>query len=280
MGAVHASQLALTFTEAAALLCMGIQAEPESYVVERTGQAWQSWHLRDDAAAAAAPVLQALRQDPAGPLQPGQPAPLPADHPLRAAVYALETHERLAAWLADPAAVPVFQQTSGPFCRLTKPGRVVMPPDAFPAAPAFGVPDLCHAAALIVCGFVPHPQLWERPGKPVSVGFGASSVTFPELTARMAYDGFLSAARPDGSTMASEMTVAPFAAGMHPLCWALQALAHAGAARGFLRQSAEDPSVIWKGRGTRSALVSLSLTEEKCKDSSIRDALPGHLNGY
>jgi len=275
MFGITEQKLECSFPEAVALSALGALPEIDVYVVEATGKKWDQWALRGPSIPFAAPILTAARLPVDHPESLERTAPA---HPYLAGRYALETHERLEAWIRTPLEVPVFTRTRGPLCRLDAPGAVIPSGPPFCWTPALVVPDLCHAAALIVCGFVPVPKLWETPGRPVGIGFAAGeSATMPGITWPIVHAAARASVRPDGVIDCSALRIGDTPAGEHPWCFALQSLAHAGAARGLRREAGKDPTLIMRGRGQRSAIVSLSVTEESFSDSSIRDQLPRHL---
>ncbi len=253
----------------------GILAHPMAYLVERTGTAGETWVIREQVQAATQ-ILQSARLPETDPESPRRKTP---DHPVLACLHALETHRALLAWSRDPLAVPVFQRPgNGRLCRLLPPS--LLSPAGHIGPIAFSVPDLRHAAALIVCGFRPLPQWHVLPGKPPGVAFAAESLSFPEIP-RAAFQAAARAShRPSILGVdASGILLGNSPAGEHPWCYAIQALANANAAKTAQLEARKDPILMMRGRGLRSAVVTQSLMEESCRESALRDAVQPHLDG-
>lgn len=250
---------------AIALATMGYRLTPKSYHHERTGRLSIEWFC-DSSVDQAQKLLDSL---------PTLAATAP-EHPLLVCLYYQEALEALNRWLATskrPAVLPAGRVSR--LLRLLPPDskqaanditRHVWLPSVQPAA-AFALPH--HAAAAVVCGFVPQARLDLTTGQPRFV-FAAESTTFPGLTLEALYN----IRNPASGVLPEQLGDAQ--PGEHPACYALQCAANATA---FLKAEAlvlKNPVHMMRGDGTRSALISEALMNG---DARHRDRLRLHLAG-
>lgn len=253
---------------AVALATLGHNIAPKAYRHEGTGRISVEWSC-DSAVPAAQQLLdQAEHPRPEQSLRAAAP-----EHPYLVCLYYQEALGALRAWLArSHSAVPALVRSGSQSRLIRAVGKV--PPGAFDfmgfrlstvpePAPLCAVASAFHAAAAVVCGFLLSPQLTEAGG----FLFSAESLTFPGLT--------MAALRAVADP--STAVLGGYAPGEHPACYALQCAANLQAFQQAEQLVLRNPVHMLRGEGTRSALMSEALLENK--DPRYRDRLRLHLAG-
>lgn len=255
-----------SFAEAVALAGLGIVAVPQCFVVESTGASNESFALSGEAFDAASPILSASRKD-----------ALPAGHPFLTGFWAVKNLEVFRARGARGCGSgPAFGVGSGGplLCFRDEDAAWLSTP------PAMALTNVALAAAIATCGFPPvgfeiHPErgpawLFARCAR-----YSEGETLSEFYAAAQAARGL---ALPGGGCTYdfSAVRIGSAAPGEHPFCYAAQAMENAGAIEAARREAASDPAIVMRGRGGRSAVVSLSLTEQGA-DNAIKRELPKHL---
>lgn len=249
---------------AVALSLLGYRCYARSFLREHTGQKNTVWYAagRDLQKAAMVIEFAALPADHAHHL--GRLVP---EHPFLMALYALEARENLEHWQRTglPCAV-VRPHPQGRLLRVLR-GGAAGPHDLLPhvwatAQRVAAIRDVAAVAATIVGGgFVPHPGVTAE-----GWAFANESLTQAGVTLGMLPQAH-TAPLPGG-----------YPPGGHPFQWALSALRKQAQLLTAHGEAQRNPSVLMRGVGQRTAMVSASLLEPSAP-RSLRDRLPLHLKG-
>lgn len=251
---------------ALALITLGYPGiTPRVHRHSGTGASTLTWSLHGDSARAHALLHAASTRDPAAHL-----ATLHPEHPYLCAIYYQQIHHALLQWLAT-GTVPLTLRAGAhsrllrllpdsPALRTSALAPHLWPPTARPTA---AIADPAHAAVAILCGFVPAPHL-DTSGPHPRFLFHSTSLTFPDLTL----------ATLQAATLATVLP--PYPPGEHPACYALAAAANLPQLLAAEKYAATNPTHLYKGHGTRSALLSDTLLRPDAPPK-YRDALRRHL---
>lgn len=266
------SKTEISRAEAVALYCAGVLPVMDAFIVESSGQCWETWFLRpapedataDSPEARAAEWLQLLRSD----------APEHAGFPLRYALAAAENYARLTEWLGSPVGpVPCTPEVKGAVILET--GGAGSGGDSA----AITLRDVAYAAALAALGWRLSPLVRVLADGSPGFCFSAHSPNFPglempalQLAAMQANaaGGDYSGVRVDGALP-----------GEHPFCFAMAAVIAVSQPHGVRRLEAagrKDPCIFWRARRSRrTALVSLSVEAEGSPFPDVKSEMKKHL---
>lgn len=268
---------------AVALAACGFPISPKAYLNEKSGTRSLTWFC-DGNISAAQSLLSALTvNDRTRRLDVISP-----ESPVLAALAGIRSARVIAEWARrGVSAIPSVRRIgAGRLCAAEP--QSALQPDAGTdlmrvladrPAPASVPMHPAGVAALIVCGFVPSAVLRPVPGSDVPrVSVPAVSDTFSGLTVRSLMDVMQSAFREPRSICTAVPAGADDQPGRHPLCFALAALRFEEVFRNALPKLHEDPVVMMRGKGGRSALVSASLMRQGAPGNA-RDLVARHKAG-